>query len=267
MAITTFAGIYSGPMQEFSFAKILTTGSTADNPTLTWLWSGRPNDGAIGLSLSGTSRSNSSSGAIPFTNPSSGQNTYLSRFDHASSDFSGKSVFIIDLLWITSAVSQVTTTQTINSISLPARDIDGATDGRGVYIAMFHSTGYASSNSYTATITYTNSSGTGSKTGTVSRTGGASNRWVPFGLASGDEGVRSVQDFTFSAVPGTSGVTVLIAYRPIAILSSEYTLGCVPISDTALTLGMPRIYDNSCLTIINMAGSNQSWGTYTFSQG
>lgn len=268
MAITTYAGIYTGAVQQLQFSKLVTIGSSASDPTLTFFWSGIPSAGGAGASLSGNTRDNTSSGAIPFRNASSGQNNYLSRFDHASSAPStGKSVFIVDILWITSAVSQVTTTQTINSVTFPSRDIDGSTAGRGVYIAMFHSTGYASSNAYTATITYTNSANTGSRVGTVSRTGGLANRWVPFGLAEGDEGVRSVQDFTFSAVPGTSGATVLLAYRPIALLSSILTTGGVPISDTAMTLALPQLYDGTCLTIINMAGGNESYGTYTIAQG
>lgn len=269
MAITTYSGIYTGPMQVFPFAKIDTTQSSASDPVITFGWNGRPNAGAVGLSISGSSRTSSSVGAIPFKNAASGQSTYLSSFLYSGSSLAnGRSLFIVDLLWITSAVSQVTTTQTINSITLPARDIDGSTNGRGVYIAMWHTQQYSGNNAYTATITYTNSTGTTGRTGTVSRVGGLSQRWVPFGLQNGDEGVQSVQDFTFSALPGTSGFTVLLAYRPILVMSSQYSNGDAPVSETAFTLGMPLIYDDSCLATINLAFSSfDTAGVYTLSQG
>lgn len=269
MAITTFADIYSGVVQQFPFAKTATTGSSADNPTMTFGWNGRPDNGSVGLNISGDLRTNTSAGAVPFKNPAAGQNTYLSAFSSQGAGVpNGKSLLLIDLLWITAAVSAVTTTQTINSITLPARDIDGSTNGRGVYIAMWHTVQYSGSNAYTATITYTNSANNGSRIGTVSRSGGASNRWVPFGLAEGDEGVRSVQDFTFSALPGTSGFTVLIAYRPIVMISSQFTNGDDWISEKAFTLALPRIYDDSCVTSINFAAqSNTTAGVFTLAQG
>lgn len=269
MAITTYAGMYTGAMQVFPFTKVDTTASAADNPTMTYGWGGRPSGGSSGASLSGTVQTNTTTGCIPFKNAASGQSTYLSGFAYNGSNVTnGRSLYVIDLIWATSAVSQVTTTQTINSVSLPARDMDGTTNGRGVYIAMWHTVSYSGSNAYTATITYTNSAGTTSRVGTVSRSGGAVNRWVPFGLQNGDEGVRSVQDFTFSALPGTSGVTALIAYRPIAVIASQYSMGNATVKETGMTLGLPVIYDNSCLTTINLAYSySDSSGVYTLSQG
>lgn len=269
MAITTYSGTYTGPMQVFPFAKIDTAQSSPSDPVMTFGWGGRPTAGAVGLALSGSERTSASAGAIPFKNAVAGQSTYLSSFLYnGSSLVNGRSLFIFDILWITSAVSQVTTTQTINSITLPSRDIDGSTDGRGVYIAMWHTTSYSGNNAYTATITYTNSAGTASRTGTVSRTGGSAQRWIPFGLQNGDEGVRSVQNFTFSALPGSSGVTVLLAYRPILVMSSQYSNGDAPVYETAMTLGMPLIYSDSCLTTVNLAYSSfETSGVYTLSQG
>lgn len=269
MAITTYSGIYTGPTQVFTVTKVDTAQSTPDNPLLTFALAGRPDNGGVGIGLSGSTKSSASPGSIPFKNAVAGQSTYLSSFLYNGSSLAnGRSIYIIDLMWVTTSLGQVTTTQTINSITFPARDLDASTNGRGVYIAMWHVTQYSGNNAYTATITYTNSAGTAGRIGTVSRTGGLSNRWVPIGLDNGDEGVRSVQDFTFSALPGTSGSTVLIAYRPIVVMSSQYSNGDAPIYETAMSLGMPLIYDDSCLTIINSAYSSlNSNGVYTLSQG
>lgn len=269
MAITTFADIYSGVAQQFNFTKTATTGSSAADPVFTFAWSGFPGAGSSGSGLSGSLRDNTSSGALPFKDPASGQNTYLSSLDYSGTGLtSGRSVLVVDLLWITSALSQVTTTQTINSITLPSRDMDGSTNGRGVYIAMWHTAAYSTSNAYTATITYTNSANAGSRTGSVSRTGGNAFRFVPFSLAEGDEGVKSVQNFTFSAVPGAGGTTLLIAYRPIAVVSSGFSNSSAPLSERAFTLGLPRIYDGSCVSFVNLAGENATTsGHCLFSQG
>lgn len=271
MAITTYSGIYTGPLQEITYTKTVTTGSSATNPTMLWIQGGLPGGGTVGSNLAGRTPSNTEAAALPFKDPPAGQNTYVSRFKYNSVLFSsGRSMLLIDLMWISSAVSQVITTQTINSVAWPARDVDGSTAGKGVYIALLHTTGYSAPNSYTATITYTNSAGTGSKTGTVSRTGGDGQRWAPFALDSGDVGVQSIQNFTFSAVPGTGGVTVLFAYRPIAVISSQFTQGLVPIDETAMTLALPRLYNGTCITMVTFAGgtgANETFGSFTLSQG
>jgi hypothetical protein len=268
VAITTFEQIYAGVVQQLNFSTTAASASTAATPVLNWIRTGAFGTGTVGSSLSGSLRDSTSSGAVPYVSPATGQDTYLSRFNHGSNSVTtGKSVYIIDLLWITSAVAQNLTTQTISSVTLPSRDADGTTAGRGVYIAMLHTTAYTSGAPYTATITYTNSANSNSRVGAVSENGGTINRWVPFGVASGDEGVRSVQNFAFSALPGTGGVTVLLAYRPIAVISSNYGGGEARISETAFTLGLPQLYDGTCLTTVNAAGSDEVSMTYTFSQG
>lgn len=274
MAITTYSGIYTGAIQQITYNKTVITGSTATNPTMLWIQGGLPSGGTVGSNLAGRTTSNTETAALPFTNPPAGQNTYISRFRYCSAGFVSsdrfRSMLLIDLMWISSAVSQVTTTQTINSVAWPARDVDGSTAGKGVYIALLHTGAYSAPNSYTATITYTNSSGTGSKTGTVSRTGGDSQRWAPLSLDNGDVGVQSIQDFTFSAVPGTGGTTVLFAYRPIAMISAQLTQGLVPIDETAMTLALPRLYNDTCVTMVTFAGGtgpNGTYGDFTLSQG
>lgn len=274
MTITTYSGIYTGRLQEITYTKTVITGSSATDPTVLWVQSGRPGGGTVGSNLAGRVPDNTETAALPFPDPPAGQNTYISRFKYNSALLGTttvpRSMLLIDLMWISSAVSQVTTTQTINSIAWPARDVDGSTAGKGVYIALLHTGAYSAPNSYTATITYTNSAGTGSKTGTVSRTGGNLQRWAPLSLDNGDVGVQSIQDFTFSALPGTGGGTVLFAYRPIAMISSQFTQGLIPIDETAMTLALPRLYNGTCVTMVTFAGgtgANETFGSFTLSQG
>jgi len=71
---------------------------------------------------------------------------------------------------------------------------------------------------------------------------------IPFALAAGDTGVRSVQSVTLSATTGTAGDFGLTINRRVAIIG----LPSGGIGDTLniFSLGMPRIYDNACLALL-----------------
>jgi len=267
VAITTLAGMSTGATQKFDFRKSTTTSSGSTFPTLTWIMSGRPDNGGIGTSLSGNTVSSTSAGAFPYKDPVSG-NTYLSKLDIAGkTELQGGFTILADLLWVSGAVGLVTTTQTVNSVAFPARDRNGSTDGDGVFIGLSTSSQYGSFTAHTATISYTNSVNTSGRTGTVTPSSVITNstRFAIFNLDSGDVGVRSIQSLTFSAVPGTSGSSFLFAFRPIALVPVMYTRGCSVQMETAFSLGAPRIYDSSALTF--MLYNSQALGTITLSQG
>lgn len=67
------------------------------------------------------------------------------------------------------------------------------------------------------TLTYTNQSGTGSKTATISSfpATAVAGTFVPFQLAAGDTGVRSIQTLTLGTSYG-GGTIHLVAYRVLA---------------------------------------------------
>ena len=93
---------------------------------------------------------------------------------------------------------------------------------------------------------------------------GQSGIFMPFSLASGDLGVRSVQSVTLSA-PASGASLALIAFRPIASISSFQTK-TLELTDDAVSFGLPRIYDGSCLTFIYHNGGTV-YGTVQFTQG
>lgn len=268
MAITTLTGFSTGAWQQFSYAKSgLPTASALNNPVFLWFLSaGTPRAGTGASTLSGTVIDSSDVGAIPFKNPSSG-NTYLSKWEMPSPiNFAAASALLVDLLWVSSTLSQVTTTQTINSITFPNRDINGASDGAGVYVALYHNVTYvAPLSAYTATISYTNSANAPSRTGTLSQNGGNSTRSYFFSLDDGDVGVKSIQSFTFSALPGATGTSLLLAFRPIALLTSVTGSGGMLARESAVTLAAPRIYDSSALTFFVFNATAQAG--ITLSQG
>jgi len=90
---------------------------------------------------------------------------------------------------------------------------------------------------------------------------------VPFDLAAGDAGVRSIQSVTF----GTSlaaGAVHMILYRPIA--SVAVTLANAGAAIDFLTSGGPRLFDNSCPFFVwfpTGTGTGTLMGEAQFTQG
>lgn len=242
MAITTLDGVIAGMQYPRSFAKAVTPTLVAGRPHSLFYLAGYPGTAVVPTpGLTGAALT-TYGGQIPFTNPVSG-NSYLARLQGQSTQ--AGTLILCDRLWHNSGlVMTVATSQTINSVTFPARDADGTTNGNGVLIGLevYTATGAGVP---TQTIGYTNQAGTAGKTAVGILTGVASSAvgaFYPIGLAAGDTGVRSVQTFTFSAT-WTSGSAGLVAYRELARL--ELTAANTPNAIDALTSGFPRLFDNT----------------------
>jgi hypothetical protein len=188
-------------------------------------------------------------GCIPIRNPSLGAN-YLTELQMQASV--NHSHLFFDVLWVNSGIVITTTTlQGITSPTLPARDINGTTDGEGCMIAILctAAVGLAAVAS-NATVTYTNSAGTGSRTATLSAIVGSQAPQTPvigtliwFNLQAGDKGVRSIQGITLGT-SWVSGSISLMICRDIATLGT--TLANV---SAQKVIGAPgiRLYNGSCI--------------------
>ena len=199
--------------------------------------------------LDGNTVSAPIAGALPWVNPAGGENSYLARL-LVRADRPG-TLILADRLWHNSGISSTTTTaQAITSPTWPARDRNGSTDGDGVFIAIEPSVQAANpAGIVNTTISYVNSTATGgTRTGTIDQSilttnTLTTNAFVPFQLAAGDVGIRSISEITLGT-SYVSGTLHLVAFRPIV------TLPCSIISwnvADALSLGFPRIYDDSAL--------------------
>lgn len=238
------------------------TGTGADTIGYHYFYSkdtGFPGAWAVGTpGLSGRTTNGTSStdaGCIPIQNPSSGAN-YITKFELGSSVAHFFTLF--DVLWVNSGTVVTTTTaQTINSVTLPARDINGTTNGEGCMIGLLFtgaSTNAAVINN--STVGYTNSGGTNTRTATLSSLVGAQIPATPvagtvvwFSLQAGDTGVQSIQSLTLGTSLVTGSVSLIIA-RPIATASvtlanAGSTIAALPV---ATTPGI-RIFDNTCAFI------------------
>ena len=207
-------------------------------------------------------------GANVLPDPVSGS-LFLTRADFAGTvaEFNQ----LVDVLWYNTGLTVTTTTaQNITFGTLQPRDLNGSSNGEGVYAALYALTALGNAAAVAnTTITYTNESGTGSRTGTFSAVVGwqapatpVIGTWMPFQLQAGDRGIRSIQSITL-ATTYTSGTMSLMLYRPIASIPN-------PIASTGNTsfgMGSPgaKIWPNSCIWLLSVGSASASnpAGTYT----
>lgn len=190
-------------------------------------------------------------GCIPIQNPSIGAN-YLTEIQLASSI--NHSNFFYDVLWVNSGISVTTTSsvQAIASPTLPARDINGTTDGEGCVIGLYFSAAstLAAVNALSQ-VTYTNSKGVGSRIATLLGVQGSQAPATPvvgtvlwYNLAAGDTGVRSIQGFNIGATSWLTGTVNLFIARDIATIGTT-----IPNVTAQKIIGMPgiRLYTGTCM--------------------
>ena len=151
-------------------------------------------------------------GCITVGNPSSGA-WYIRDFNIAASQVG--QFILADVLWVnTGLVVTTTTAQTITQPTLPLRDNAGTSNGHGVGAGLLVTT--ATTNAAVVnniTLQYTNSNGVAGRTGTMSYPATAViGTFVPFQLAQGDVGVRSIQSITLGTTL-TAGAISLIAFN------------------------------------------------------
>lgn len=207
--------------------------------------------GAPGLAGRATNGTNSADyGCIPIPAVGSGS-MYGVNLNMTSTQTGWQMLF--DALWVNSGIAVTTTTvQTVNSVTLPARDLNGTTNGEGCLIGLLTTT--ANTNAATisnSTVLYTNSKGTNSRSATLTAQVGAQIPATPvigtlvwFNLAAGDTGVQSIQSITLGTSLGAGAVSLIIA-RPIMSTSVLVANGgSMPVE--AINPGV-RLYAGTCL--------------------
>lgn len=204
-------------------------------------------------------------GCIPVKNAAVGAN-YLTEVTMGSSV--NHSHLFFDVLWVNSGIAVTTTTaQAISMPTLPARDVNGTTNGEGCMIGMLTTT--ANTNAAVisnTTVTYTNSDGTGSRTATLSAIAGSQIPATPvvgtlvwFNLQAGDKGVRSIQSITLGTSLGAGAVSLFIA-RDLANIGTS--LVNVQFTRKLADPGV-RLYNGTCMLHCILASA----ATATFFNG
>lgn len=219
--------------------------------------------GVAGRATDGTTSADY--GCIPLISATTGNN-FLTEIQMSGSV--NHSHLFFDCLWVNSGIVVTTTTaQTVNSVTLPARDINGTTNGEGCQIAMLTTTANTNAAAISnTTISFTNSKGVSGRTATLTAIAGSQITISPvigtitwFNLQAGDTGVQSIQSVTLGTSLGAGAVSFMIC-RDIA------TIGTAVVNVTAQkVIGAPgiKLFNGSCLLHCYLASAT----TATFMSG
>lgn len=189
-------------------------------------------------------------GCVPIKNPTLGSN-YITGLELASSINHTHDFF--DILWVNSGLSVTTlTAQAITTPTLPARDVDGTTNGEGCMIGLlFVAASTLAAANALATVSYTNSAGIAGRTATLTAIAGSQAPQTPvigtllwFNLAAGDTGVRSIQSFTIGGTSWLTGTISLFISRDIMTVGT--TIPNVSVVKSVQAPGV-KLYNGTCM--------------------
>lgn len=219
MAITSVDQLVEFALRPVSIRKAAFTGEAAGEMFSPFYTAGFPGAATAPTGLNGTALT-SYAGQIPFPAAVSGDFVELAGFD-ATQGGSVGGVWLLDRLWHNGSISSTTTTaQNITHPGLPARDRSASSNGDGVFLAMEVSTTTGNGSPVTTiTASYTDSAGNAGNTASITSfpTTAVAGTWVPFNLAAGDTGVRTVESLTLGTSL-VSGTVHLVMFRPIAFI-------------------------------------------------
>ena len=208
--------------------------------------------GVAGRTIDGTAAADA--GCMVIANPSSGGN-YLAQLNATGTV--AHNLFMQDWLWVNTGITVTTTTgQSVNSVTFPARDVNGSTNGEGIGVGILVTAATTNASPVTnTTLTYTNSENQNTRTATISSFPATAviGTFVPFQLQAGDKGVRSIQTVTLGTSYGGGSIS-LVAYR--TIIGQPMTLANVG-SPQGLPVYNPgvRLYNGTCLMPVAIASS------------
>jgi hypothetical protein len=205
--------------------------------------SGRATDGTLAADA----------GCIFIPNAAPGNAKYLAGFGATSTV--ATTAFVWDYMLVNTGIVVTTTTaQTLNTVTLPARDFFGTTDGVGVNMALLVTTATTNASAVTTiTVSYTNSDGVPGRTGNIPSFPATAvlGTIVPINLQAGDKGVRSVQSITLGTTLAAGAIS-LVMYRILAMQGVQVagTGGAL----TALPVNT-RLYDGVCALPVMLASA------------
>jgi hypothetical protein len=255
MAITTRDGLIAAMASatQGNFFKVSST-TVAGRGWAMFRNNGVPIGGST-PSTTGVALDRTTQGALAIPSPSN--TTYLLNAQYAN--VGQNQLVLFDRLVETGGLSSiVTTAQTVNSASLPARNTSGA--NVQLWAEIYSNLGGTAS--ATVTATYTNSSGVGSRTATL--IGGfpgslTANTSLQLTLQAGDTGVQSVQSFRTQTSSGTAGNFGIVLRQNLCwmtptLASSTINGATYGYVETAMTI----VPDAACVEILMIPGTTTS---------
>lgn len=238
-----------GRSQKIFFTKN-SLGTTAAQKSMDlWQASGQPAAGTFGTSGTARTITNSSTGAMAYTNASGGRTMALLSMGGFSTISIG-TILLYDRL-AEYPFTGTTTSASFTTVALPARDVNGATSGEGIMM-MLESYSATATAAVTVTPTYTNQGGTGSHTNaftsqaTSALAGGIANpvgqMWVP--LQAGDTGVRTIESYTLGASLLAANMSFTLI-RPLAFLPIMVQNVWIERDMVMQIANMPKLFDGT----------------------
>lgn len=264
MAITNqnelIAGLVSG--QRFNLFKASQTAEGAGTWHSLWKAIGQPPAGAnppVFTAGSGYTPTRTTTGAIPFTNPTNPKISAIGRLALAGATIG--SLHIYDRLWACSGFNTtVTTAQNVTTPgSLPSgRDPNTGSDVEP-WVEIYTAPGATTA---TWTLTGTDAAGNTGRTWTYTHPANAETvgQMAPFLPGGGSPaavlGCRQVTSLTCSVSSGTAGdvgITLLrrLADIPLTVANVEQILD-------GFGLGLPQVFDDSCLALLVMCSATNT---------
>jgi hypothetical protein len=249
------------PGQRQAFTKASVT-SVAGAYISLWAAAGQPGAGSlsIGNTTTGVIPTDATAGAFPFTNPTAPAQSHVGRAAAASSSVG--TLVLYDRVWHGGSYTSVNGAISANTTTAVDRPADGGELELWAEIATA-----LSATATTITVTYTDQDGNTGNSATATLLASAiASRMFPFALAAGDSGIRQITNIAGSAAPtGTFNLVILrrLAEIPIALA------GVAAQVDFA-QLGLPRVYDDSCIAMFmntNTTGSGTLSGSFDLVQG
>lgn len=261
MAITTLDQLLAGLQPSLPFIKSSASAAAGTWQSL-WYTAGRPAAGSGPSTTASATLDSTTTGALAFTNPSSGRLSYLARLFASSAQIG--TLMVYDRLAHYGLANTPTATVTMSSpVSAPSAR-------GGVGELWLEAPTAITSGSATVQVSYTNQAGTTGRTTSALTPGTASaNAMFPLYLQSGDTGAKSVASVTISSAAlagsGTSNIVILrrLAEIPVGMANLGNTLD-------ALALGFQQVYDSSCLALAWLPGASTTGviqGSLALAQG
>jgi len=262
MAITTLDQVLAGIQPSSTFFKPSATSSAGIMQSL-WYGAGYPAAGSGPSSTASALLDSTTTGAIAFTNPTSGKLSYLARLMAAAAQ--GGTLIVYDRQAHYGFASNATATV---SMSGPVT-VSGQRSGAGEIWIETAAAGAAGTKAVTCS--YTNQAGTTGRTSVSLSIAASPPQYSMFRLPfqSGDTGALSIASVTIGTSALTSsGTSNAIIMRRLAEIQVP-SAGVGNVLD-ALGCGLPRIYDSSCLALMWMPAASTTGdlhGSFSVAQG
>jgi len=256
MSRNTFQELVNSTSHPFFYLKGGVTAENSQTITSNWYNFGNPTNGhtrGTGNIADGQALYANTTGAMIYP---SGSIKYVSSIRRTSSQTTNGCMLLIDRLWHNTGLSTSAVDQDINSIPWPQRDNSGLSSGYGVYVALEVNNSLAAPlNPVTGLyINYTNTENISNRVGYIRFIPGTcvAGSFLPFSLADGDVGVKSVQILNLASSLITGGNVCLVAYRVIEMVTSAPGNK----QSDVFNLSMTKIWADSCLCMLSLGPSS-----------